>query len=597
MIAQPFSVPMRFPFSMSDSETNYDINDALKTLPTCNRCRQRRIKCDNDLPACRGCAKAQVQCSFHDHACSEDVPRSYLLSLMNRLQELQSGGQSRHSPRDTAQERHGAFDTRTATGVHVYAVSRSDRHSPGHGDAQWAYWGGLSVFGSLSSAMLSRSIPAPEPAALDLKSQPISDIYRRLPLLTSSAEIFFPNSGVVQQLVEHYYYSVEMLYPVLGRTSLLALPQLAAELDILGQETVAAYVISGSQETGSGHLILVMAISLQLLSKSDSRLASKAASYFAASEGYIAAALKDQNLKSVQLLTLASIYIMLDDTAGNVWQLIGHASRLYCDILDGLDDVHTEDLRMTLLSLEVQLSIAYGRPSEVNSPTCELRKQRPIAANPLAILIADLSGIRLATQERSLKADGSGDLSQGWVVEITMLLDKWHKKWQQMAASASNFELPSLEFMYPLAKEYGVFILHEALLQLYTISQVEQETRLATAAALISSLHILIEKASQPDARGRAIQCIPFLPWPCFHSVLQAITVLLSAGQDIYYKHKQIIRLGLRLCMDSQHDQNNAVYKALQSSCDQYENSKRLDDHVTAIASTTTTTAERPSAS
>ncbi|EFW98445.1 c6 zinc finger domain containing protein [Grosmannia clavigera kw1407] len=57
-------------------------------LKTCNRCRARRIKCDAQLPACRNCHKAGLACSFYDHVLKEDVPRSYIKSLRDRVDEL-----------------------------------------------------------------------------------------------------------------------------------------------------------------------------------------------------------------------------------------------------------------------------------------------------------------------------------------------------------------------------------------------------------------------------------------------------------------------------------------------------------------------------
>ncbi|KAL2840504.1 hypothetical protein BJY01DRAFT_236709 [Aspergillus pseudoustus] len=59
-------------------------------LPTCTRCRNRRIKCDSHLPACANCARNDLECTFHDNALQEDIPRSYIQSLNKRIDNLTS---------------------------------------------------------------------------------------------------------------------------------------------------------------------------------------------------------------------------------------------------------------------------------------------------------------------------------------------------------------------------------------------------------------------------------------------------------------------------------------------------------------------------
>ncbi|RAK94376.1 hypothetical protein BO79DRAFT_261478, partial [Aspergillus costaricaensis CBS 115574] len=46
-------------------------------LPTCTRCRSRRIKCDSLLPACANCSKHDVECTFRDEALQVDVKAHY----------------------------------------------------------------------------------------------------------------------------------------------------------------------------------------------------------------------------------------------------------------------------------------------------------------------------------------------------------------------------------------------------------------------------------------------------------------------------------------------------------------------------------------
>ncbi|KAI3010026.1 transcriptional regulator family: Fungal Specific TF [Aspergillus niger] len=59
-------------------------------LPTCTRCRNRRIKCDSLLPACANCSKHDVECTFRDEALQADVTRGYLKTLQDRIEKLNS---------------------------------------------------------------------------------------------------------------------------------------------------------------------------------------------------------------------------------------------------------------------------------------------------------------------------------------------------------------------------------------------------------------------------------------------------------------------------------------------------------------------------
>ncbi|KAH8650477.1 hypothetical protein BGZ61DRAFT_524642 [Ilyonectria robusta] len=59
-------------------------------LQTCTRCRNRRIKCDSRLPACANCAKSDLECTFRDDALQQDIPRSYIQTLNERIEHLTS---------------------------------------------------------------------------------------------------------------------------------------------------------------------------------------------------------------------------------------------------------------------------------------------------------------------------------------------------------------------------------------------------------------------------------------------------------------------------------------------------------------------------
>lgn len=56
-----------------------------KSRTACKRCRQKKIKCDQEFPSCKRCAKLKVPCVSLDPATGKDVPRSYVFFLEDRL--------------------------------------------------------------------------------------------------------------------------------------------------------------------------------------------------------------------------------------------------------------------------------------------------------------------------------------------------------------------------------------------------------------------------------------------------------------------------------------------------------------------------------
>lgn len=56
-----------------------------KIRSACKRCRSKKIKCDQQFPSCKNCSKVNEPCVSLDPATGEDVPRSYLLFLEDRV--------------------------------------------------------------------------------------------------------------------------------------------------------------------------------------------------------------------------------------------------------------------------------------------------------------------------------------------------------------------------------------------------------------------------------------------------------------------------------------------------------------------------------
>ncbi|KAF2107975.1 hypothetical protein BDV96DRAFT_692949 [Lophiotrema nucula] len=74
--------------SQGATSPEYDLAAALTSLPSCSRCRRRRIKCDSLLPACANCEKSSEPCEYPDHVLDQPISREHLASLTARYDEL-----------------------------------------------------------------------------------------------------------------------------------------------------------------------------------------------------------------------------------------------------------------------------------------------------------------------------------------------------------------------------------------------------------------------------------------------------------------------------------------------------------------------------
>lgn len=63
---------------------------SFRNVSACNRCRQRKNRCDQRLPSCASCDKANVACVGYDSLTKREVPRSYIFYLEKRVEQLES---------------------------------------------------------------------------------------------------------------------------------------------------------------------------------------------------------------------------------------------------------------------------------------------------------------------------------------------------------------------------------------------------------------------------------------------------------------------------------------------------------------------------
>ncbi|KAL8957727.1 MAG: hypothetical protein Q9193_005075, partial [Seirophora villosa] len=72
------------------STHNATVSSTFRNVSACNRCRQRKNRCDQSLPACSACEKAGVKCVGFDPITKREIPRTYVYYLESRVSYLES---------------------------------------------------------------------------------------------------------------------------------------------------------------------------------------------------------------------------------------------------------------------------------------------------------------------------------------------------------------------------------------------------------------------------------------------------------------------------------------------------------------------------
>ncbi|EXJ90303.1 hypothetical protein A1O1_03402 [Capronia coronata CBS 617.96] len=351
---------------------NIDLEQALTSLPSCTRCRQRRIKCDDRLPSCRNCMQVGKECQFRDHVVGEDIPRQYVLSLVQHLQALDpatprgqvNGDSGLHEDQDEDQDQSLRSSNKQGDAeIHedshppevqdkdgtkmfdIFAAVPSTSHL---NDSIVSYYGPSSAYAAAylgsDGSDLEVTAPtnqlAPEPYRRFLDAFAINSRPR-----SEATDAGLPGAVYTKALVAHYRKSIEVFFPVLGDEWFSHVNS----LDLDDPDTF------NNNNTLLALVQLVTALSLQLMSRSEPSLTTMASMYFfRISERTVHRALRSPNLQLLQLFTLMCIYLLLDRKAGDIWTALHHALSIYDALhLTAGEDEQSKLIRNTLFVLEV----------------------------------------------------------------------------------------------------------------------------------------------------------------------------------------------------------------------------------------------------
>ncbi|KAL7276944.1 hypothetical protein RUND412_000037 [Rhizina undulata] len=101
-----------------------------KIVTACQRCRTRKIRCDGALPACKSCVKAGVECMEVDRSGDNNMPRSHVLELENRIKWLEDVVSSRCPDVDLTSGPQAELRSRPSPPAIRIVTTGSDFHVP-----------------------------------------------------------------------------------------------------------------------------------------------------------------------------------------------------------------------------------------------------------------------------------------------------------------------------------------------------------------------------------------------------------------------------------------------------------------------------------
>ena len=329
----------------------FDLEAALASLPACVRCRNRRIKCDTSLPACTNCEKASEICRYRDHVLASTVSRPDLTTLVARYRELIATKQLH--PNDSQILRplsHPEYDlaVTSAPSLHI-----SDPQSPN----DTSFWGSSSIYAKLGAAMITlKRLPPPE-LMLEKKQGGLFDM---LPRPDPSGAIL-PGLELCRRLLKTYHTSIEPFYPIFDWDHLTLL------ID-------SAYTLSPIQS--SPILFLLLAVTLQALSRVDDRLVEQAKAYYRSFDKLAGDQAKaPPSIETLKCLLLRSLYSLLSQSLNQSWHLLGMTQGLLSDLMPELKAKNSMHLLVSSASLENQVAVSFGRPAVLTeSSTLETMK-------------------------------------------------------------------------------------------------------------------------------------------------------------------------------------------------------------------------------
>ncbi|KAI1630313.1 fungal-specific transcription factor domain-containing protein [Exophiala viscosa] len=378
--------------------------DLTRLLPTCQRCRRLRRKCDTNLPACRLCQKGKVECTFFDHALQQTLPRSYVHSLLNRLSRLRSVQATVNGTSEPPTTFHiaqhecntSAASTHLEPPLHEWGTYTSDLSFDKHFIVEnanptcWQFLGSSSPYALIvevlvhAQAKLGSMVHNPEYVGpefwLNAQSTEVQE-----PLQPRSA----PARSEVEMLVNLYMSTTNILVAFFDPE------EIALEIDTyLRHHGPQIKYLTGKDAYQFFHIAMICAIASANKGRHHSAYDTECMAYYTEALQCVEEVTSDVSVEALQALLLLTVFGLFHPRKGDIWKLLDFACRLSVELSyhtetnDDYEDQKSKKKRRSifwgLYCIERTMGQHLGRPSDLTEEIITAEYPASIADSSLA---------------------------------------------------------------------------------------------------------------------------------------------------------------------------------------------------------------------
>ncbi|UPL02929.1 hypothetical protein LCI18_013863 [Fusarium solani-melongenae] len=413
-----------------------DLDKILGALPSCSFCRDRRIKCHQQLPACRECLRVSRECMIFDPVQGMNVSMRRIGFLVDKIKQLSKEALSEsHSenPKQTLPD--------PTVVVHLTKGSPSAVLSKHTSSLFFGRWSSLGCLRSFLRQKEAYVLPKDVHRANCLSPYLVQG--------SSSLPAATPPMSMAISLFQLFARSANVFYPVLQPAKLdEILAQCYANDDGCLQSDTRQF------------FFLVLAVSSRIGQVGQANPSSQAEGYFRSAVSEMSTtcnhASRAENVALLQRTLLICLYLLLSPGSGDVWRHLGFAIRHFFDLAHrpSMEEDEFHDilctLTRTLYCLESQLSIAFGRPSLLNIGdalrqelanriTNNLEEQISIFSYLISLQMLQIHSALLQHNSQSVKGATSICRSPAEEArEYCRGLDEWLVRWKEFVETVPD---------------------------------------------------------------------------------------------------------------------------------------------------------------
>ncbi|CAK7207306.1 hypothetical protein SEUCBS139899_010116 [Sporothrix eucalyptigena] len=347
------------PTATSPRTTSTTRTSLQQLLPTCQRCRRLRRKCDTQLPHCRPCQRVGVECLLFDHALKQTLPRAYVQSLLTRVEHLEAvkaSGRSTagHTTKTStvkastvvATPPSSSATTQASPAVSVVAPDGHPHSVPSptydvvvpsaSSAGKSRYWGASSVFALTVEILQHATARGYQEPGSDIDAD--ADAHARADAKYAEADVN-AMAGHLGAATEADIRSLLQLYLVSSNTlyGFVDPDQVQADLEVYlavrrqrsGQSPTASL---GDLAHPYFRIAMMCAIACATRARYRPQRTAESLSYYAAAVPFVEEVTAEVSPASLQALLLLILFCLFFPRKGDVWKLLDYACRLALEL-------------------------------------------------------------------------------------------------------------------------------------------------------------------------------------------------------------------------------------------------------------------------